>query len=50
MDPYQSVLDDLETLRTNPFFPAEFNVTGLVYDVHTGVTHIITPPGSAASN
>ena len=44
MDPYQAVLDDIETLRANPFFPAEFTVTGLVYDVHTGLTQLVAPP------
>ncbi len=42
MDAYQAVRDDVEVLRANPFFPSEFNVTGLVYDVHTGLVQVVT--------
>jgi carbonic anhydrase len=42
-DPFQSVVTDIETLRANPFFPAEFHVAGLVYDVHTGHVHTVAP-------
>ncbi len=35
-DPRQAVRDDIDILRDNAFFPSEFNVAGLVYDVHTG--------------
>ena len=44
MDPHRAVRDDIETLRANPFFPSEFTVTGLVYDVDTGLTEVVTPP------
>ncbi len=43
-DPYASVQHDIATLRANPFFPSEFTLTGLVYDVHTGIVDIVTPP------
>ena len=43
MDPFESVVADIETLRGNPFFPSEFHVAGLVYDVHTGEVHTVVP-------
>ncbi len=43
-DPYLSVRHDVETLRSNPFFPSEFTVSGLVYDVATGVIDVVVPP------
>ena len=43
MDPFQAVVTDIETLRANPFFPPEFHVAGLVYDVHTGEVHTVVP-------
>lgn len=42
-DPFQAVATDIETLRSNPFFPPEFHVAGLVYDVHTGDVHTVFP-------
>lgn len=42
-DPFRSVVADIELLRANPFFPSEFNVAGLVYDVHAGGVHTVVP-------
>lgn len=44
MDPFESVRHDVETLASNPFFPSEFVVSGLVHDVHTGLTTAVVPP------
>ena len=35
----QSVLDDLSTLRSSPLIPADFPVSGAIYDVTTGIVH-----------
>jgi carbonic anhydrase len=35
-DPDQTLLDDVERIRTSPFLPAGTVVGGFVYDVHTG--------------
>ncbi len=32
----QSVRDDIESIRSSPFLPAELAVSGLIYDVRTG--------------
>lgn len=39
----QSVVTDIDLLRANPFFPSEFHVAGLVYDVDTGEVHTVVP-------
>ena len=44
MDPRAAVEADIETLRTNPFFPSEFHVSGLVYDVATGLVDTVVGP------
>lgn len=44
-DPYQSVVIDVQALRANPDMPAQFTVTGLVYDVTTGLIETVVPAG-----
>lgn len=43
-DPYASVRVDVETVKANPRMPAEFLVSGLVYDVYTGSVEVVVPP------
>lgn len=45
-DPYVSVRHDVDVLRANPYFPPQFTVTGVVYDVHSGLVNLVTPPQS----
>lgn len=43
-DPRKSLKTDIAALKANPFLPAEFIVSGLLYDVHTGrVEQVIGP-------
>jgi hypothetical protein len=43
-DPYHSVAADVELLRANPAVPRSPVVSGLVYDVDTGLTQTIVAP------
>ncbi len=43
-DPYKAVAIDIEKLRANPEIPGGFTVTGLVYDVATGLIETVVPP------
>jgi carbonic anhydrase len=43
-DPWASVAADVAALKSNPFLPAEFIVSGLVYDVETGLIEQIVGP------
>ena len=43
-DPWKSAAVDVAALKANPFLPGEFLVTGLVYDVATGLIDIAVPP------
>ena len=36
-DPAQALADDVESIRTCPYFPVGTAVAGMIYDVHTGV-------------
>jgi carbonic anhydrase len=41
----QSVRDDVETLRSSPYFPAEITVYGFIYDVRSGrLVQVVPPP------
>jgi carbonic anhydrase len=40
-DPYGAVRVDIEVLAANPLIPASLSVTGLVYDVHSGLTELV---------
>ena len=43
-DPRAAVEIDVAALRANPFLPGEFMLSGLVYDVMTGLVEIVVPP------
>ena len=43
-DPRAAVAADVALLRTIPALPAEWLVSGLVYDVETGLVEIVVPP------
>jgi carbonic anhydrase len=43
-DPWASVRADAALLKANPFLPAEFLVSGLVYDVETGLIEQVVGP------
>jgi carbonic anhydrase len=42
-DPYESVVMDVAALRANPKLPGGIVVTGLVYDVATGLVRTVVP-------
>lgn len=39
----QSVRDDVETIRTSPFFAADVSVSGFIYDVRSGRLEQVVP-------
>lgn len=43
-DPRAAVAVDVAAIKDNPFLPAEFIVSGLVYDVRTGLIEIVVAP------
>ncbi|GJH29995.1 carbonic anhydrase [Caballeronia novacaledonica] len=43
-DPYKAVAIDVAALNANPNLPGGFTVTGLVYDVKTGLLETVVPP------
>jgi carbonic anhydrase len=43
-DPRESVTTDVALLKNNPFLPAEFLVSGLVYDLSTGLIEQVAGP------
>jgi carbonic anhydrase len=43
-DPAAAVTADVATIKANPFLPAAFLVSGLVYDVATGLIDVVVPP------
>jgi carbonic anhydrase len=43
-DPHQSVATDVAVLKGNPFLPAELLVSGLVYDVSSGLIEQVVGP------
>jgi carbonic anhydrase len=43
-DPYASVTVDVAALRAVPALPAQWIISGLVYDVATGVVKVVVPP------
>ena len=43
-DPRGAVAVDVADIKANPFLPAEFIVSGLVYDVHSGLVETVVPP------
>lgn len=43
-NPWKAVAGDVATLRSIPDLPAEWLVSGLVYDVATGLIEVVVPP------
>jgi carbonic anhydrase len=43
-DPRAAVAIDVALLRTIPALPGEWFISGLVYDVGTGLVEIVVPP------
>lgn len=43
-DPRAAVAGDVALLRSIPALPAEWLISGLVYDVGTGLVEVVTPP------
>ncbi|GCE08135.1 carbonic anhydrase [Dictyobacter aurantiacus] len=43
-DPYAAVAVDVATLKANPTLPGSWLVSGLVYDVTTGMVEVVVPP------
>ncbi|MDE1181096.1 carbonic anhydrase [Paraburkholderia sp.] len=43
-DPYRAVALDVASLKANPNLPGGFTVSGLVYDVKTGLVETVVPP------
>jgi carbonic anhydrase len=43
-DPAAAVAVDVAAIKANPFLPAQFLVSGLVYDVATGLIDVVVPP------
>ena len=44
MDPRAAVAVDVALLRTIPALPAAWLLSGLVYDVATGLVEVVVPP------
>jgi carbonic anhydrase len=44
----QSVKDDLQTIKDNPFLPRDIELHGFVYDVRTGKLHEVSASGEDA--
>jgi carbonic anhydrase len=44
-DPRRTLAVDVAALRANPFLPRNLAITGLLYDVHTGLMETVVPPG-----
>jgi carbonic anhydrase len=42
-DPYASVVVDVAALRADPDFAGDLSITGMVYDVDTGLVEIVVP-------
>src|SRR6204780_2940644 len=45
-DPRAAVAGDVTSLRAIPAFPGEWLISGLVYDVATGLVEIVVPPAT----
>jgi carbonic anhydrase len=43
-DPHRGVRVDIEELAANPLIPASLSVTGMVYDVATGLVEVVERP------
>jgi carbonic anhydrase len=49
VDPRIAVTSDVAALRTIPALPSEWLISGLVYDVATGLVDIVVPPAPIRS-
>jgi carbonic anhydrase len=45
-DPREAVAGDVKSLRTIPALPGEWLISGLIYDVATGLVEIVVPPAA----
>lgn len=43
-DPVAAVAVDVAAMKANPFLPRDFLVSGLVYDVASGLVDVVVPP------
>jgi carbonic anhydrase len=48
-DPREAVREDIEALRANPLLPPGLVVSGIVYDVESGLAEVICPPRALGS-
>jgi carbonic anhydrase len=48
-DPRQAVREDIEALRANPFLPPALVVSGIVYDIDSGLAEVVCPPRALGS-
>jgi len=44
LEPLEAVATDVATLRSLPPLPASWFISGLVYDVATGLVDVVVPP------
>ena len=49
-DPHVAVAVDVAVLHANPMMPADFQVSGLVYDVTTGQVDVVVDPEALRSD
>jgi carbonic anhydrase len=49
-DPRAAVAVDVAEIKDNPFLPADFIVSGLVYDVRTGLVETVVAPSLLRAN
>lgn len=49
-DPSRSVAQDIALLRANDQLPGEIVVSGLVYDVKTGLVEVVVPPAPLSAS
>lgn len=43
-DPHEAVAHDVAALKANPLMPGDMTISGIVYDVATGLIDVIVPP------
>ena len=49
-DPFLAVAVDVATLKANPDVVGKLNVSGVVYDVKTGLVQTIVPPALSGAD
>jgi carbonic anhydrase len=45
-DPREAIAGDVKSLRAIPALPGEWLISGLIYDVATGLVEIVVPPAA----